>query len=99
MLIASDAADQAHLAALGPRGASHPDPERAVDIGARRFVETMTADALAERADIGESAPAATLDERVAALPEPWRARTRNELERLKARIAKTVGRDRPGPR
>ena len=96
MLVAADADDEAWMAALGTRDAPRRDLDRALEIGTRRFVEAMTRDALAHRADVPETGPAATLDERIAALPEPWRTRTRHELETLKNRIAKTLGRDRP---
>ena len=97
MLVASDAADEAHTVAVGPREAPRRDAGRAVAIGTRRFVEAMTSDALANRgAPLGHAAQATT-DERIAALPEPWRTRTRRDLERLKDQIEKTVEADRAG--
>ena len=65
------------------------------EMGTRRFVEAMTSDALAHRGELRENVPAATLDERIAALPEPWRTRTRHELEILNDRIMKPIERDR----
>ena len=55
------------------------------------FVEAMTNDALAQRADVPELATDADVDERIAVLPEPWRSRTRHELEILKGRIKNTL--------
>ena len=98
MLVAHDAADDAHTVAVGPREAPRRDAGRALAIATRRFVEAMTRDALAHRGGGGEHAPGATIDERTAALPEPWRTRTLEELERLKVRIENTVERDRAGP-
>ena len=80
------------MAAVGSREAPRRDLNRALEIATRRFVEAMTKDALAHRADVRQNVPAATLDERIATLPEPWRTRTRHELETLKDRIAKTLG-------
>ena len=95
MQLAHDAADDAHTVAVGPREAPRRDPARALAIATARFVEAMTSDALAHRADVGDPAPGAPVDERIAVLPEPWRTRTRDALERLKARVEKTLERDR----
>ena len=84
MLVASDAADEAYTKAVGPGESPPRDAAQALEIGERTFVEAMTNDALAQRADVPELATDADVDERIAVLPEPWRSRTRHELEILK---------------
>ena len=51
----------------------------------------MSSDALANRGAAHGHAAQATTDERIAALPEPWRTRTRRELAILTARIESTL--------
>ena len=97
MIVANDAADEAFLAATGPGEAPRRDPERVLEIATTRFVETMTQDALAHRADLPGDAPRPTIAAHIDALPEPWRTRTRRELQSLGRRIEKTVEQDRAG--
>ena len=46
MLVATDAADEAWMAAVGSRQAPRRDLNRALEMGTRRFVEAMTSDAV-----------------------------------------------------
>ena len=94
MLFASDAADEAHAIAVGPPEPPRQDSAGALEIGAASFVDMMRRDALAQRADVPELGADASVDERIAALPEPWRSRTRRELETLTDRITRTLDRD-----
>ena len=94
MLVASDTADDAYTTAVGPGERSPRNAAQALEIGVRSFVEAMTREALAQGAAVPELAVDTTVDERIAALPEPWRSRTRRELEALKGRIKQTVDRD-----
>ena len=71
MLVATDAADEAWMAAVGSRQAPRRDLNRDLEMGTRRFVEAMTSDALAHRGELRENVPAATLDERIVAHPPP----------------------------
>ena len=94
MLVAADAADEAYAMAVGQSEQPPRDAAEALEIGAKHFVEAMRRDALAHRADVPELAAGAAIDERIAALPEPWRSRTRRELDIVKGRIKHTVDRD-----
>ena len=94
MLFASDADDEAHARAVGPPEPPRHDIAGALEIGAASFVDMMRSDALAQRADVPELGADASVDERIAALPEPWRSRTRRELETLTDRITRTLDRD-----
>ena len=93
-VVAAEAADEA----LGTAIAAHEsagDPARAVDVGSRHVVEAMTRDARAHDAEVGKTGAEASLGERIDALPEPWRTRTRREIESLKGRIETTIARRR----
>ena len=94
MLVASDAADDACATAVGPGESPPRNAARALEIGEGNFVETMTREALAQGADVRELAVDAGVDEQIAALPEPWRSRTRRELEALKGWIKQIVERN-----
>ena len=83
MFVSDNAADAAHAMALGPRGAPRRDGTSVLDLAARHFVDAMTRDARSHAADVAATAPAAPVEARIAALPEPWRSRTRHDLARL----------------
>ena len=83
MFVAHDAADAAHAMALGPPGAPRRDVASVLGLAADHFADAMTRDARSHGADVAETAPAAPIEARIAALPEPWRSRTRHDLERL----------------
>ena len=91
MLIASDAADEGYITAVGPGERSPRNAPQTLEIGERTFVQAMTNDALAQGAAVPELATDADVDERIAVLPEPWRSRTRHELKILKGRIKNTL--------
>ena len=94
MVFAHDAADAAHAMALGPPGASRRDAASVLDLAAGQFIDAMTRDARSHGADVAETAPAASVEARIAALPEPWRSRTRHDLELLTDWITTTHERD-----
>ena len=83
MFVSHDAADATHAMALGPSGAPRRDVASVLDFAAGHFVDAMTRDARSHGTDVAETAPAAPVEARIAALPEPWRSRTRHDLERL----------------
>ena len=83
MFVSHDAADAAHAMALGPPGAPRRDVASVLGLAAGHFADAMTRDARSHGADVVETAPAASVEARIAALPEPWRSRTRRDLERL----------------
>jgi hypothetical protein len=94
MRVASDTADDAYTTAVGPGEMPPRNAAQALEIGERSFVEAMTREALAQGADVPELAVDAAVDEQIAALPEPWRSRTRRELEALKGWIKQIVERN-----
>ena len=85
MFVSHDAADAAHAMALGPPGAPRRDVASVLGLAAGHFADAMTRDARSHGADVVETAPApaASVEARIAALPEPWRSRTRHDLGRL----------------
>ena len=83
MFVSDAAADAAHARALEPPGAPRRDVASVLDLAARDFVEAMTRDARSHGADVAETTPVEAVEARIAALPEPWRSRTRRDIERL----------------
>ena len=97
MLVSDRAADAAHAMVLGqpePRRASRRDVASVLDLATRHFVDAMTRDARARGASVAEIAPAAPIETRIAALPEPWGSRTRRDLALLTDWVRTTRGRD-----
>ena len=84
--IAEDEGDQALAFAMQepglPGAGSLPASER-IRIAERQFVSSMVED-LVRRRGQDPAVRAGTVDETIAAMPEPWRSRSRRELERLR---------------
>lgn len=86
MFVSDAAADAAHamvLGQIGPRRASRRDVASVLDLATRHYIDAMTRDARSHGADVAQTTPAATVEVRIAALPEPWRSRTHRDLALL----------------
>ena len=58
--------------------------EERMRLGEEQFVSAMVKDLVARRGEEAAQGMERTVEERIAAIPEPWKSRTRRELERLR---------------
>ena len=91
---AEDEGDRARSLAMeerdAPAGKSLPASER-TGLAEERFVSAMVEDLVRRRGE-GAAVGVGTNDERIAAMPEPWKSRTRRELERLREELGEVLG-------
>ena len=96
MLVAMDGADTAYELALqtyDPPGKGHRiDTEDRVEIGESIFVDWMVDDAVARSGVMLERNENTTTEDRVNALPDPWRTHARVRLDELRTRLRATLG-------
>lgn len=85
--VAEDEMDRARELVAGTRGASPATSDR-VRRAEACFVEAMCQDLHARRGETAWLPAGDNVEARIDAMPEPWRSRTRRELERLRADLA-----------
>ena len=78
-----------------PGAAELPACER-IRLAEERFVSAMHEDLVRRRGEAGHARGQGTVDETIAAMPEPWKSRTRRELERLREDLGEMLG-NKPG--
>ena len=71
-------------------GESLPASER-LRLAEERFVSAMFEDLVRRRGEESRARAKETVDETIAAMPEPWMSRTRRELERLREDLGEMV--------
>ena len=84
-----------------PAGAMVPGASERVALAEERFVSGMFNDLVSRQGEGIGVGTKGSLDERIAAMPEPWKSRTRIELERsgrTSARCSPNPGRANPQP-
>ena len=74
-----------------PGAGSFPASER-LRLAEERFVSAMVDDLVQRRDEGGFARVHQGVDEAIAAMPEPWRSRTRRELERLREDLVEMLG-------
>ena len=67
-----------------PAGAMVPGASERVALAEERLVSGMVKDFIARRGEEIGVGTKGSLEERIAGMPEPWKSRTRNELERVR---------------
>ena len=92
--VAEDEGEQARgLAAEEPgrsRTGTHEVKER-IRLAEKRFVAAMIEDLVSRRDEALDASAKATVEECIEAMPEPWKSRTRNELERIREDVAERL--------
>lgn len=97
--VAEDAAEQAQWLVAETPGRTNAVPGH-IEGAEDRFVSAMFEDLVERRGETAQASAKGAVDERVEAMPEPWRSLTRRELERLRKDAAGASGRAsrrRPG--
>ena len=88
----SDSAVVRALQELDPEGNGAKETGDLVRSAEEQFVESMLKDLVTQQGERHEMDEGRTVDERVGAMPEPWRSRTRKELARLREELGKPAG-------
>ena len=73
------------------QGATALGASERVAVAEEQFVSGMVKDLAARRGEKVEMGTKRSVEERIAAMPEPWKSRTRNELERIREDVAEML--------
>ena len=92
--VAADERDRVLVLALEEldlRGAEARGTEACIRLAEQRFVAAMVKDLVARRGEPLDSSTKGTVDEKIDAMPEPWKNRTQEELSELREEIRKVA--------
>ena len=70
-----------------PAGASAPGASERIALAEERFVSGMIRDLVARRGEEVGMGTKGSVEERIAAMPEPWKSRSRNELQHVRENL------------